>query len=153
MPEPSVIERHAELTSYPQRALVDSVTPFVGANTELSKPFTEVLGKTVRERPPSFTRPEVEAGNRMYGLRDPAVIEEDIKQEHQHEKNKWRDYAEFYTQNNPEKATRDPQFKGLLEHKARQHMEAKSAIRLKRLDALHKELDLIKKYIQSLREQ
>lgn len=148
MPEPYFPERIAELASYPERAAVDLV-----AGTELSKPYTEMLGKTVRERPQSWTRPEVEAGNRMYGLRHPSAIEDEIKQLQQLEKNKWRDYSEFYNQNNPEKATRDPQFKGLLEHKARQHMEAKSAPRVKRLDALHKELDLIKKYIHSLREQ
>ena len=60
------------------------------------------------------------------------------------------DFYEFYAQNNPEKAERDPQYKGLLESQARKHMEAKSRQRREKIQALSQELDLIREYEQQL---
>ncbi len=148
MPEPYFPERIAELSSYPERAAIDAI-----AGTELSKPYTEILGKTVRERPPALTRPEVETRGSMYGLREPSAIEENLEQELKNEENKMMDYWTFYAQNNPQKAARDPQFKGLLESQARKHMEAKSAERLRRIEALSRELDLVREYKQQLERE
>tara|TARA_R100001509_G_scaffold165445_1_gene147120 strand:- start:1779 stop:2879 length:1101 start_codon:yes stop_codon:yes gene_type:complete len=149
----------SEAVTYPFRALPDALfgsstaEPYGSAPPIIDPETGERRERTIRETEPSRVRSEVEAGDRMYGLRDVDVISADLEKVLSDQENKMMDFYEFYAQNNPEKAERDPQYKGLLESQARKHMETKAAQRQRQIEALLKELELIKAYKAQTRRQ
>jgi len=142
----SILEQVSEAVTYPSRALIDALT-----GLEISQPYSESPSvvnpetgerrqRTVREMRPSRVRSELEAGDRMYGLRRTDDLEDEF--------NKLEEQIKEL-QDAPLRAP----FRSIISTASAQEMRDKEVQKLKdQLEALTTEYALIKEYEEQLEQ-